>query len=145
VGLRRPRPFCQRCQLIQNGNIFFGESSRLGRRHLKDSVDSTPALNRQHGDRSQAESPANLKVNQRIIFCVRAILNFSGAQAFAGNSGISTQLRSNRGSSFAAARTADHRAVSPHRERGSARPGQSASSIRESREHRIQSMLASCD
>src|SRR6202521_6168942 len=81
MRLRCACPFGERRKLLQKSNILFAKSSRPGRKNFENSVDPTPALNRQNGNRTQPKTAADFQVDERIILSICTMLNFPGAQA----------------------------------------------------------------
>jgi len=133
--------FRQCRQLLKKRNMLFAEGCRAGGKNFENSVDPAPPLNRQNGNRTQTEIATDLRINQWIVLGIGAMLNLPAAQTLPADSGLRTQPRTENGSRVTSARSAHHRAVLPHRQRGSGGARQLLGGIRDGREHRVQTVV----
>ncbi len=145
MRLRCACPFRERRKLLKKGKILFGEGCGPDGKDFKNSVDPAPALNRQDGNRAHTEAAANFHIDEPIALGIRAMLNFTGAQALPRNTRLRTQLRPESGSLVATARAAHHRALLPHRQRGSGGSRQLPGGVCDGPEYRVQAVVPGCD
>ena len=121
------------------------KAAGLGGKNFENSVDPAPALNRQNGNRAQTEAAADLHIDEWIVLGIGAMLNFTGAQTLPRDSSLRTQPRTESGSRVATARAAHHRAVLPHRQRGSRGARQLPGGVGDGLEHRVETVVSGCD
>ena len=59
--------------------MLFGESRGIGRKDFDKPVRSTPSMNRQNSDGTQANAATDFDIDERIILGIGALLSPSGA------------------------------------------------------------------
>jgi len=71
--------FRECCEFLENDEVLFAKGFGPGRKDFKNSINPPPATNRQGGNGTQPKAPADVHVDERIVFGVRAMLDLTGA------------------------------------------------------------------